>query len=69
MSGTDTSAACVVWAMTFLMKNRMAMEKAQQENRNLYGNKGFIEEDDIQQLSYPKAVIKETIRLQPPVPL
>ncbi|KAJ4838388.1 hypothetical protein Tsubulata_020538 [Turnera subulata] len=67
--GTDTSAATVTWAMSFLMKNPLTMEKAQREVRSLVGNKGFVNEDDLEQLPYLKAVIKEAMRLQPPVPL
>uniref|UniRef100_A0A2C9VW66 Cytochrome P450 n=1 Tax=Manihot esculenta TaxID=3983 RepID=A0A2C9VW66_MANES len=69
VGGTDTGAATVVWAMTLLMKNPIAMKKAQEEIRKLVGKKGFVEEDDVQQLPYLKAVIKETMRLQPTVPL
>ncbi|KDP36954.1 hypothetical protein JCGZ_08245 [Jatropha curcas] len=69
VGGTDTSAATVVWAMTFLMKNPLAMKKAQEEVRSVVGNKGFVNEEDTQHLSYMKAVIKETMRLQPTVPL
>ncbi|KAG8654590.1 hypothetical protein MANES_05G139450v8, partial [Manihot esculenta] len=69
VGGTDTGAATVVWAMTILMKNPIAMKKAQEEIRKLVGKKGFVEEDDVQQLPYLKAVIKETMRLQPTVPL
>ncbi|XP_022764379.1 cytochrome P450 83B1-like [Durio zibethinus] len=69
VGGTDTSAATVIWAMTFLMKNPRSMKKVQEEIRNLNGNKGFVDEDDIQGLPYLKAVIKETFRLQPTAPL
>ena len=69
VGGTDTSAATVIWDMTFLMKNQRSMKKVQEEVRNLIGNKSSVDEDDIQGLPYLKAVIKETCRLQPTVPL
>ncbi|WCJ35134.1 cytochrome P450 family 71 subfamily B polypeptide 26 [Euphorbia peplus] len=69
VAGTDTSAATVVWAMSFLMKNPKAMKKVQDEVRNMVKNKGFVDEDEVQYLPYLKAVVKETMRLQPTVPL
>ncbi|KAJ9177702.1 hypothetical protein P3X46_012892 [Hevea brasiliensis] len=67
--GTNTIAATVIWAMTFLMKNPIKMKKAQEEVRRIAGKKGFINEDEIQKLSYLKAVVKETMRLQPTIPI
>ncbi|XP_059309759.1 5-OH-xanthotoxin synthase-like [Lycium ferocissimum] len=67
--GSDTSAAAIVWAMTALMKNPKSMKKVQEEIRKSIGVKGIVNEDDIQNMSYLKAVIKETFRLYPPVPL
>ncbi|GKV42123.1 hypothetical protein SLEP1_g49565 [Rubroshorea leprosula] len=69
VAGTDTSAATVVWAMTFLMKYPATMKKAQEEVRNFDGKKRFLNEDEIQDLPYLKAVVKETLRLQSVVPL
>ncbi|CAI0382878.1 unnamed protein product [Linum tenue] len=70
LAGTDTGAATVVWAMSFLMKNPETMKKIQQEVRSsIEAIKGFVNEDDLHQLSYLKAVVKETFRLQPTVPL
>ncbi|WRX12959.1 Cytochrome P450 - like 10 [Theobroma cacao] len=69
VGGTDTSAAMVIWAMTFLLKNPRSMKKVQEEVRNLIGNNGFVNADDIQGLPYLKAVIKETFRLQSAAPL
>ncbi|OAY35952.1 cytochrome P450 71A1 [Manihot esculenta] len=66
---TDNNAAAVIWAMTFLMKNPTKMKKAQEEVRGLFGNKGFVNEDEVQKLSYLKAVMKETMRLQPTLPI
>lgn len=51
------------------MKNPKTMKKVQDEIRSLIGKRGFVDEDDIQQLPYLKAVVKEMMRLQPTVPL
>ncbi|KAG8373940.1 hypothetical protein BUALT_Bualt11G0077400 [Buddleja alternifolia] len=69
MSGTDTSAATIIWTMTALMKAPNVMKKVQAEIRDLIGNKGKIDEDDLQKLPYLKAVINETFRLYTPNPI
>ncbi|KAK8527645.1 hypothetical protein V6N12_054850 [Hibiscus sabdariffa] len=69
IAGTDTSAATVTWVMSFLMKNPKCLKRTQAEVRSFIGKKGFLKEDDIQSLTYLKAVIKETFRLQPIAPL
>ncbi|CAI0399173.1 unnamed protein product [Linum tenue] len=69
IAGTDTSAATVVWAMTYLIKNPIALRKAQEEVREAIEKKGFVKEEDIERLPYLSAVVKETMRLQPPAPL
>ncbi|XP_028754937.1 cytochrome P450 71D8-like [Neltuma alba] len=67
--GTDTSATVLEWAMSEMMKNPKVMEKAQVEVRNVFNGKKVINESDMVQLSYLKSVVKETMRLHPPVPL
>ncbi|CAN1824374.1 Cytochrome P450 83B1 [Linum perenne] len=70
IAGTDTVAAALVWGMTYLMKNPLAMHKAQLEVRQSVGiGKGFVTEEVVKQLPYLKSVVKETLRLQPPAPL
>ncbi|XP_020209026.1 cytochrome P450 83B1 [Cajanus cajan] len=69
VAGTDTTASTPVWAMTGLMKNPRVMAKAQEELRNVCGNKEFIEEEDVEKLVYLKAVLKETLRFYAPTPL
>uniref|UniRef100_M1ASU8 Cytochrome P450 n=2 Tax=Solanum tuberosum TaxID=4113 RepID=M1ASU8_SOLTU len=67
--GSDTIAVTVIWSMTALMKNSKVMKKVQEEIRQSIGNKGVVNEDDIQNMPYFKAMIKETFRLYPPGPL
>jgi cytochrome P450 len=69
VGGTDTTSASAVWAMTALIKNTRVMKKVQEEIRNSRDKRDFLDEDDIQNLSYLKAVIKETFRLYLPGPL
>jgi cytochrome P450 len=69
VAATDTTSATSIWAMTALIRNPRVMKKAQEEIRNLGGKKDFIDENDIQNFPYLKAVIKETLRLHLPAPL
>lgn len=70
LAGAETSATTTEWAITELVKNPRAMEKAQAEVRHLLaGKRKNIQEEDIKKLDYLKLVIKETLRLHPPAPL
>ncbi|KAI3733226.1 hypothetical protein L1987_64446 [Smallanthus sonchifolius] len=69
LGATDTSASAMVWVMTLLIKNPDSLKKVQQEVRNAVGKKGRVQEDDLYKLDYLKAVIKETFRLYPALPL
>ncbi|KAI3776675.1 hypothetical protein L1987_46463 [Smallanthus sonchifolius] len=59
----------MVWAMTMLIKSPDSLKKLPQEVRNAVGKKGRVQEDDLYKLDYLKAVIKETLRLYPVLPL
>ncbi|CAN1309578.1 Cytochrome P450 71B37 [Linum perenne] len=69
LGGIDTAALTVNWAMARLIANPNLMKKAQQEVRNIIGDKRRVTEDDIENLQYMKLIIKETLRLHPPAPL
>ncbi|KAK2966908.1 hypothetical protein RJ640_027028 [Escallonia rubra] len=67
--GTETSSTTIEWAMVEMIRNPKVMEKAQAEVREALYQKKIIGETDIQELSYLKLVIKETLRLHTPLPL
>lgn len=69
IAATESTAASMVWVMTALMKTPQTMHKVQSEIRNSTGKKGKVDEDDLPNLHYLKAVINETMRLYPPAPL
>ncbi|XP_050215543.1 desmethyl-deoxy-podophyllotoxin synthase-like [Mercurialis annua] len=69
IAGSETSSTTVEWAMSEMLKNPEIMKKAQDEVRSVVGEKGNVDETDLDKLSYLKLVIKETFRVHPPTPL
>ncbi|XP_044969127.1 cytochrome P450 99A2-like [Hordeum vulgare subsp. vulgare] len=69
-AGTDSTSAAAEWVMSELMRNPKVMAEAQAEVRRALDNKSPIDhEKHIDGLRYTKMVIKETMRLNPVVPL
>ncbi|XP_076886456.1 cytochrome P450 76T24-like [Bidens hawaiensis] len=70
IAGTDTTSSTLEWAMTELIHNPNKLETARAEIIKLMKHKkSTLQEFDLTQLPYLQAVIKETFRLHPPVPL
>ena len=69
-AGTDTTSTTLEWTMSELLRHPRVMKKLQNEVRKIICNKtDIIMEDDLVEMHYLKAVIQETLRLHPPVPL
>ncbi|CAN0908613.1 Carnosic acid synthase [Linum grandiflorum] len=69
VGGTDTTATMIEWTMAELVKHPAAMAKVNQELDQVVGQNGIVEESHLHKLSYLEAVIKETFRLHPALPL
>ncbi|KAL8256899.1 hypothetical protein R6Q59_028940 [Mikania micrantha] len=67
-AGTDTTATVLEWTFTELLKHPMVLKKAQDEVRMVLKGKQKINQEDINKMKYLKAVLKEALRLHPPIP-
>lgn len=68
-AGTDTQAISTEWALVELIKNPLLLQKAREEIDNVVGKGKLVEESDCPNLPYLQAIVKETFRLHPPVPM
>lgn len=68
VGGTDTTATTTEWAIAELMQHPEAMKKVHQELTQVVGLNNLVEEFHLPKLTYLDAVIKETLRLHPPLP-
>ncbi|XVF53969.1 hypothetical protein PTKIN_Ptkin05aG0143300 [Pterospermum kingtungense] len=69
VAGTDTASTTVEWTMTELLRHPDKMRKAVGELDRVVGQTNIVEESYLPQLVYLDAVIKETLRFHPPIPL
>ncbi|XP_022765769.1 cytochrome P450 93A3-like [Durio zibethinus] len=70
IAGTDTTSTTVEWIMTELLRHPDKMRKAVEELDSVVGDQNnIVEESHLPQLVYLDAVIKETLRCHPPIPL
>ncbi|XP_021863507.2 cytochrome P450 736A117-like [Spinacia oleracea] len=69
VAGSDTTYTVLEWAMTELLRHPQVMKQLQDEVRGVVREKTIVSEDDLETMKYLKAVIKEVLRLHPPLPL
>lgn len=67
--GSDTTSVTLTWAISLLLNNPHALRKAQEELDIHVGKERVVNETDISKLVYVQAIVNETLRLYPPVPL
>ncbi|XP_020166192.1 cytochrome P450 71D7 [Aegilops tauschii subsp. strangulata] len=69
-AATETTGNVLEWAMSELVRHPKIMSKAQREIRKVLGqDRAIVDNNDLHELHYMRTVIKEVLRLHPPVPL
>ncbi|CAL4934593.1 unnamed protein product [Urochloa decumbens] len=70
LGGTETTSSIAEWVMSELVRNPKVMAKAQAEVREVFNKKNTCDHESLlDHLHYLRMVIKETMRLYPPLPL
>ncbi|GMI96211.1 cytochrome P450, family 76, subfamily C, polypeptide 4 [Hibiscus trionum] len=69
VAGTDTTSNTLEWAMAELLRNPQVLLKAKEELEQIIGKRNPVEESNINRLPYLQAIIKETFRMHPTIPL
>ncbi|XP_045506944.1 cytochrome P450 4C1-like [Colias croceus] len=69
VAATDTSAVSICFTLKLLAKYPEIQQRVYEEIYSIFGDsERLLEKDDLPKLQYLERVIKETIRLFPPVP-
>lgn len=68
MAGSETTSSTVEWALTELLCNPESMIKVKAELARVVRASKKVEESDMENLPFLQAVVKETLRLHPPIP-
>ena len=69
VAGIDTTSTTVEWTMAELLHNPDKLAKVRNELHQVIGKDVIIEESHISKLPFLRAVVKETLRLHPTIPL
>ncbi|TKY55377.1 Flavonoid 3'-monooxygenase [Spatholobus suberectus] len=69
VGGSDTSSNTIEFAMAEMMHKPEVLKRVQEELEVVVGKDNMVEESHIHKLSYLQAVMKETLRLHPVLPL
>ncbi|KAL3635080.1 hypothetical protein CASFOL_022134 [Castilleja foliolosa] len=68
-AGTDTTYTLIEWTLSELIRHNHVMLKLKTELKKIAPNNSSITESDLDKCKYLKAVVNETLRLHPPLPL
>ncbi|CAA7020916.1 unnamed protein product [Microthlaspi erraticum] len=69
IAGTATTSTLLEWTMTELIRHPETMKKLQEDIRTHSRSSSYVTEEEIGNMKYLKAVIKEILRIHPPGPI
>ncbi|CAH2053250.1 unnamed protein product [Thlaspi arvense] len=69
LGGTDTSKQTIQWTMAEIINSPKTVERLREEMDSVVEKSRLIQETDLPNLPYLQAVVKEGLRLYPPVPI
>ncbi|KAH6765415.1 cytochrome P450 [Perilla frutescens var. hirtella] len=69
VAGSDTTMVTLTWALSLLLNNPHTLKKAQEEVDFHISKDRHVNDSDIKNLVYLEAVVKETLRLYPAIPI
>ncbi|KAB2070895.1 hypothetical protein ES319_A08G186600v1 [Gossypium barbadense] len=69
IAGTNSTSSTLEWAMAELFHNPKPLRVARRELQQVIGEGNPVEESHVTCLPYLQAIVKETMRLHPPIPL
>ncbi|CAN8101611.1 unnamed protein product [Discula destructiva] len=67
-AASDTAATCIIAAVYYLSQNPRVYEKLKAEIRGTFASEAAINIEAVRDLPYLLAVLKESLRIHPPVP-
>jgi cytochrome P450 len=67
-AGSHTSSTVLEWVMTELLRHPSVLNKVQNEIREITNRRRNVTDLDLDNMPYLQAVLKETLRLHPPIP-
>ncbi|CAM8946743.1 unnamed protein product [Rhodiola kirilowii] len=69
LGGTDTTSTMVEWTLSELLLHPEVLKTVQEELAEVVGLDNLVDESHLPKLHYLDAVVKEALRLHPPLPL
>ncbi|KAA8517018.1 hypothetical protein F0562_017164 [Nyssa sinensis] len=69
LGGTETTSTVMQWALAELINHPEVFKKLREEINTVVGSTRLVQELDVPNLPYLQAVVKESLRLHPTVPL